>query len=122
MRTSERKHAKRLKALRALQAKDPARFEAEKTRLFQAWCAEAWRRVRAQNEEERKLPSRNFPPAGVLIEIASQFGLGAEMTVEVIKAVQRELGGPAFVSRSVARPKQGTHPDIIAALERQYGS
>ena len=107
MRTSERKNLKRLKALRALQSEDPVRFEAEKVRLLEAWSAEAWRWVKVHNEQDEKSPSRGLPPAGALIELARQFGLEAEMTVEVIKAVQSELDGPAFISRSVACPKEG---------------
>jgi len=97
MRTSERKNLKRVKALRALQVKDPEQFEAEKTRLLCAWRDEAWRRVK----------NRDLPSASALIKIASQFGLGAEMAVEVIEAVQKGLCGPAFISRSVVRPKKG---------------
>lgn len=95
MKTSERKNLKRLKALKALEARYPSRFEAEKTSLLDAWTGEVWRRVR----------NRHLPCASALIDVAERFGLGADLRVEVIKAVNTELGGPGFVSRSTLRPR-----------------
>jgi len=98
MKTSERRNAKRMRKLRQLKAYEPRRYEAEKARLVRAWCAEAWRRA----------CKPDLPPAGELIAIAERFGLDADVAPEVIRAIRAELGGPGFLSHSVARPKKGT--------------
>lgn len=105
MTTSERKNAKRMKKLQSLQATNPERFEVEKDRLLQAWGYEAWRRVR----------NGSLPPAGALIDIANQYGLGKEVTWDVIQAVHSELGGPSFVSRSLVMQKKASH--MVSKLE-----
>jgi hypothetical protein len=90
MTTSERKNAKRMKKLQSLQTTNPERFEVEKDRLLRAWEYEAWRRVK----------DRSLPPAGALIEVANQHGLGKEVAWDVIQAVHSERAGPGFVNRS----------------------
>ena len=110
MKTSDRKNAKRLKALKALKQNDPARFEAELERLFQAWSEEAWKRAK----------NRQLPPAGELIRIASQYGLEKEMSCEVIKAVERTLQGPGFPTRSVIRPKGVKQADAVERWEEVW--
>jgi len=111
MKTSDRKNAKRLKALTALAARDSQAFDAERRRLLEMWTAEIWRRVR----------DKKLPPADVLLKIAEQFGLGEELEVVLNKAVRAELGGPAFISRSVIRPRN-LRPDLVAAWEKNFGS
>lgn len=110
MKTSERKNAKRLKALKTLEAKYPDRFEAELERLFQAWSEEAWKRAK----------NRQLPPAGELIKIASQYGLEKEIACEVIKAVECTLQGPGFPTRSVIRPKGVKQADAVARWEKAW--
>ncbi len=105
MKTSERKNLKRLKALKAPEAKRPDRLGAEKARLLQAWTEEVWRRVK----------NSQLPPAGALIEVAEKVGLGADLKVEVIKAVNMELGGPEFVSRSTLGARGVASPDTPVA-------
>ena len=110
MKTSERKNAKRLKVLKALKHNDPARFEADLERLFQAWSEEAWKRAK----------NHQLPPAGELIRIASQYGLEKEMTFEVIKAVEFHMGGPGFPSRSVIRPKGAKQAEAVERWEEVW--
>jgi hypothetical protein len=87
--------------LEALKTSNPHRYEAELKGLFAAWVRETWRRAR----------DLTLPPAGDLVAVAEQYGLGTEVAREVIKAVDCELGGPRFASRSVRLLRAETHPD-----------
>lgn len=110
MKTSDRKNAKRIKALMALKESSPEHFAAELERLFQGWSEEARRRAK----------DRELPPAGELIKIASQYGLEKEMAYEVIKAVERNLGGPGFPSQSVIRPKGKGETEAVERWEKVW--
>lgn len=112
MKTSERKNAKRIKALVALKQSDPARFDAEVERLFQAWSEEAWRRAK----------NHQLPPAGELIKIAGQYGLEEEMACEVVKAVECRMEGPGFPTRSVIRPKGVKQAEAVERWEEVWGT
>ncbi len=110
MKTSDRKNAKRIKALIALKESSPEHFAAELERLFQAWSEEAWWRVK----------DHGLPPAGELIKIASQYGLEKEMAGEVIRAVECHMAGPGFPTRSVIRPKGIKQTDAAEKWEKVW--
>lgn len=112
MTTSQRKNAKRMKMLMALKESSPEHFEVELERLFQAWSEEVWQRTK----------DRTLPPAGELIKIASQYGLGKEMAREVVKAVNRNLQGPGFPSRSVVQPKGVKQADAVERWKKVWGT
>ena len=112
MKTSERKNAKRIRALMALKETSLEHYEAEMERLFQAWSDEVWRRVK----------DRTLPSAGELIRIASPYGLEKELAGEVIKAVARSMGGPGFPSRSVIRPKGMNQADAVETWKKVWGT
>lgn len=105
--TRERKNRKRLARLGAM--KDPDR-DAELKRLFAEWVREARRRAK----------SLALPPAGDLIDVAARYDLGAEVACAVIKAVESELGGPRFASRSVRLPNKNVHPDAVAGTRERF--
>jgi len=112
MTTSERKNRKRLKALSTLKRSNPQAFEAERTRLLQAWVEQA--RLRVRNHE--------LLPAGELIGTAKLYGLDGELEWEVIKQVAEVLGGPKVVTRSLTLSRVSTQAALVAEVRRNYGT
>jgi hypothetical protein len=108
---SQRRTIARSKMLQTLQETHPERCRAELARLLCVWLGEARRLAR----------NRSLSLAGALIEIASRYGLRREIELEVIYAVQHELRGPGFISRSIRSLGEASHPDVIQLFEERYG-